>query len=170
MKRIIIYLIILQTISIDTNAQNVGTIDQLLRKVEEIQKQESLASKITSKKRSSNRVFKISIEMDSLKNKCVRKIKYYKGGLKKERIKYYHIQQNFMFLEIVRINDKIEYIKYKDTIIDYSGKVKVKSIEIFMDNKFYKKMKVDNFNKTIEEKYIIITENEKIACNRIDSQ
>ena len=75
-----------------------------------------------------------------------------------------------MFLEIVRINDKIEYIKYKDTIIDYSGKVKVKSIEIFMDNKFYKKMKVDNFNKTIEEKYIIITENEKIACNRVDSQ
>jgi hypothetical protein len=147
----------MQIFCINANAQNEGLIENFLRKVEEIQKKESSVDKISSKKKLSDRVFKITIEMDSGRMKCVKRIRYYKGGLKKELLKYYHLPSKFMVLELVKINDKIDYAKYRESLIDQSNNIKITGIEIFIDNKYYKKTLFDNSGKIPKEENIIIT-------------
>lgn len=84
MKRtyFLLSLFLLQILCINANAQNEGLIENFLRKVEEIQKKESSVDKISSKKKLSDRVFKITIEMDSGRMKCVKRIRYYEAWKK----------------------------------------------------------------------------------------
>lgn len=63
-----------------------------------------------------------------------------------------------MVLELVKINDKIDYAKYRESLIDQSNNIKITGIEIFIDNKYYKKTLFDNSGKIPNEENIIITE------------
>ena len=69
------------------------------------------------------------------------RIKYFKGGLKKEKMKYYNFQtyNGFNFMYVVKINDKFHFIKYYTSGKDKKYNFVKLSKEILIDERLYQK-------------------------------
>ncbi len=68
------------------------------------------------------------------------KVKFYRNGLKKEKIiiSEYNAGKKLPVICIVKFNDKVHYIEYKKIIKNENKEIKVISEETFLDGKYYK--------------------------------
>jgi hypothetical protein len=69
------------------------------------------------------------------------KIKYSRNGLKKEKLKIYLETQynSIVVMYLIKINDKIHFLKYYDTVRDNKYDIVKRSKEILIDNRLYQK-------------------------------
>lgn len=161
MRRLKFFLVLfaLNSINYICISQNEMFYDDLLRDIQKIEKKTIQVNKLRLKKRLNNRVFISKAKLDSGKIEFYSKIKYFKGGMKKELIKYYILPKNVLILEIVKINDKYNFIKYFEYDKDYGDNFILRKKEILIDNMYYLIKIFDNTGRLVNEKKEIITKN-----------
>lgn len=147
MKKITILLTIsfLLCFNIGLKAQNEKIIEKFVNKVDNyLADMSKNTSDIFITKKINNRKIKISGKFDNNKNTFKQKIKYFKGGTKKEiiKIKYIGSIKYYTLLTVVLINDKYFYIQK----ISYSPDNLVKKIteEKLINGTIYQKTEFDN--------------------------
>lgn len=156
-KRVILVPIIAVFFTINLRAQETDDVIQsLITKVDK-----EYTSIIQESKKSglekfpSNRKFSIEGKNDSLKCFFKQKIKYYKSGLRKERIKLFRrssLGKVYLVCYIVKINDEIKYVKYYNYKEDERKYIKALTREILIDGKYYSKVFLEHFNGNIYTK------------------
>ena len=156
MKKLNIYIFALSFILFSFNAksQEVTKIQKFLKKVEiNLQKLDSSSMITICKQRANNR--NIFTEGTILKEEKSFKqcIKYYRGGLKKEKIVIYSqspFRKKLPIISLVKFNDKMHFIQYNEIAKNDKNEMVTVSSEILIDSKYYKNTTYDKYGKTIK--------------------
>ena len=154
MRKVIFLLVLiaLNSISFICLSQNDTIVSDLMKKIQNIERKTNIVNKISLRKHTNNRVFITKAELDSRRIGFYSRMKYFKGGIKKEHIKYYSLPQEFLILEIIKINDKYDYINYVEYEKDNYYQLYIKSDEVLIDNKYYRIRIYDKERKMVDER------------------
>ncbi|HOG73169.1 MAG: hypothetical protein KBB29_08650 [Bacteroidales bacterium] len=143
-------------------SQNNDQINDLYLKIKKIEDRESDISKMKSRRGVSDRKYLIKSIIDSGEIISKHKIRYYRSGIKKERIKYYKKSKNekILVLDIIKINELKTYIKYCETDLNYKKEMIVVKEEVLIDNRYYR---INTF-----DKYGVLTKTDNIFISSKD--
>lgn len=143
-------------------SQSNDQINDLFLKIKKIEDSESYISKMKCRRGLSDRKYLIKSIIDSGEIVSKHIIRYYRSGIKKERIRYYKQSNNekILVLDIVKINDLKTYIKYCDTGLNYKKELIIVKEELLIDNRYYR---INTF-----DKYGVLTKTDNIFISSKD--
>lgn len=154
-----IIFILISLFSMPLYAQNERKIDAFLEKLgQDLKEIDSTARLIDYRKSISNRKIYIEGQMGKKGKQFIQRIKYYRNGLKKEKLKIYQgsISGLVLVTYIVKINDKIHFIKHYETERDKYSIIRKTSKEVLIDNKLYQKTFFDAYGNEIKKENAIL--------------
>lgn len=155
-----IVIIFFSLVSMTSYSQNDRKVDAFLTKLgQELKEIDSTARILDYRKSISNRKIIVAGLMGKNGKQFKRKIKYYRNGMKKEKLKIYQgsFSGQILVTYIIKINDNVHFIKHYETSKDKHNTIFKQSKEVLIDNKIYQKTIFDASGKEIKKENAIIS-------------
>lgn len=149
--------LIFTLICLTSYSQSEGKINEFLEKIEEELKIiDSTTNIVEYRKSISNRNIFVKGIVWKEDKIFKQRIKYYKNGMKKETLKLYKgIISGVLVTNIIKINDKIHFVKHYETFKNKNNRTVKLSKELLIDQKIYQKYIIDKQGYEIGKETVI---------------